>query len=125
MSSALKLFDVSMITCVNEALQQAEHARQLVGRDVPGVFQLHRPRQQVQARVVLGERPLEQRQVEPADVLRDVGERVFGNRVEEHVGVAQAQVEVEQHDRVGRDRRPASSPGSRPGSSCRRRRWRR
>ena len=107
------------------SLEQAQHAGQLVGRDVPGVFQLHRPRQQVQARVVLRERALEQRQVEPADVLGDVGERVFGNRVEKHVGVAQAQVEVQQHDGIGSDRPPASSPGSRPGSSCRRRPWRR
>ena len=45
------------------------------------------------------------------DVLGDVGERVFGNRVEEDVGVAQAQVEVEQDDGVFLVRPPARSRG--------------
>ena len=54
------------------------------------VFELHRARQQVDARSVLRERPLEQREVEPRDVLRDVGQRVLGDRVEVDVGVAQA-----------------------------------
>ena len=69
------------------------------------VFHLHRPRQQVQARGVLGQRSLEQREVEPRDVLGHVDQRVVGNRVEEHVGVAQAQVEIDQGHgvlRVGR-----------------------
>ena len=97
-------------------LEQADHADQVVGRDVARVFQLHGPRQQVQAGVVLRERALEQREVEPGDVLGDVGERVVGNRVEEDVGVAQAQVEVEQDDGVFFVRRRARSRGSRPGS---------
>ena len=83
-------------------LQQADHALQVVGRDQGHVFQLHRPRQQVQARGVLRQRPLQQREVEPRDVLGDVDQRVVGNRVEEHVGVAQAQVEVDQRDGVAR-----------------------
>ena len=83
-------------------LEQADHAPQVVGRDQRHVFQLHRPRQQVQARGVLGQRSLEQREVEPRDVLGDVDQRVVGNRVEEHVGVAQAQVEVDQGHGVSR-----------------------
>ena len=77
-------------------LQQTDHALQVVGRDQRHVFQLHRPRQQVQPRGVFGQRPLQQREVEPRDVLRHVDQRVVGNRVEKHVGVAQAQVEVDQ-----------------------------
>ena len=92
-------------------LQQADHAPQVVGRDQGHVFQLHRPRQQVQARGVLGQRALEQREVEPRDVLGDVDQRVVGNRVEEHVGVAQAQVEVDQGHGVLADRPPGRSPG--------------
>ena len=93
-----------MITCVNDGFEQTQHAGQLVRRDVAGVFQLHGARQQIQAGVVLGERALEQREVEAVDVLGDVGKRVFGNCVEEDVGVAEAQVEVQQDDRVFRVR---------------------
>ena len=97
----MKPFDVSIITCVNEALSKPNTRDSSSVVMCACVFQLHGPRQQVQTGIVLGERTLEQRKIEPVDVLSDVGKRVFGNRVEEHVGVAQAQVEIEEDDGVG------------------------
>ena len=101
-----------MIRCVNVALSRPSTRVQVVGRDQRGVLQLHGPRQQVQARGVLGERPLEQREVEPRDVLGDIDQRVVGNRVEEHVGVAEATGrDRPEHDAVLRVGWPGCSPG--------------
>ncbi len=80
--------------------QQADHALHVVGRDQLGVFELDRPRQQEQAGGVLGERSLEEREVEPRDVLCHVYQRVVGDRVEKDVGVAETQVEVYERDGV-------------------------
>ncbi len=49
---------------------------------------------------MFGERAFEKREVEPSDVLGDIDERVVGNCVEEDVGVAQAQIEVDENDGV-------------------------
>ena len=81
---------------MNVAFSRPITRLQIVGRDQRHVFQLHRPRQQVQPRRMLGQRPLEQREVEPRDVLRHVDQRVVGNRVQKDVGVSQAHVEVDQ-----------------------------
>src|SRR5581483_2340497 len=51
---------------------------------------------------VFGQRTLEQREVEPRDVLGDVDQRIVGNRVEEDGGVSQAEVDVDQRHRVPR-----------------------
>ncbi len=64
------------------------------------VFQLHGPRQQVNPRGMLRQRSLQQAEVQAGDVLGHVDQRVVGNGVEEDVGVAQAEVEVDQGDGV-------------------------
>ncbi len=64
------------------------------------VFQPHRPRQQVDAGGMLRQRPLQEAEVQAGDVLGHVDQRVVGDGVQEHVGVAQAEVEVHQRDRV-------------------------
>ena len=46
------------------------------------------------------QRAFQQREVQPRDVLGHVDQRVVGDRVEEHVGVAQAEVEIHQDDGV-------------------------
>jgi len=76
--------------------QQADDALQVVGRDQRDVFQLHGPRQQVQAGGMLRQRAFQQGEIEPRNVLGHVHQRIVGNRVEKHVGVAQAEIEIDQ-----------------------------
>ena len=83
-------------------LHQLNHLPHRVGVDRKRVLQFHRPRQQVQPAGVLRQRTLEQLDVQAADVLNHVGQRVIGDRIEEHVGVAQRQVHVDQRHAVGR-----------------------
>src|SRR5262245_29505180 len=65
-----------------------------------GVLKLYGARQQVQARGVLRQRPFEQCEVESREVLRDINERVVGNTIEAHVGVAQGHVQIDQHGAI-------------------------
>ena len=100
MSSALKLFDVSMIKCVNEAFSRpitrvrSSGVMSRASSNCTGRGSRYRPES-----CLVSDR-LSSVRSSRDDVLGDVGQRVFGNRVEEHVGVAEAQVEVEQDDGV-------------------------
>ena len=88
------------VALVVELLSPAHRPVQVFGRDVVHVLELHGPREEEQPRSVLGERALEQREVEPRDVLHHVEQRVVGNRVQKDVGVSQAQIEVDQGHRA-------------------------
>ena len=70
-------------------LQQAEDPLQVIGSDQRDILQLDRTREQVESGGVLGHRSFEQMEIESADILHDVQDRVIGDGVEEHVGVPQ------------------------------------
>ena len=80
--------------------QQTDHALQVVLVDQGDVFHLHRVRQQRQSGGVLGQRTPQERHVEPVNVHGHVSQRVIGDQVQGHVGVAQGQIEVHQGDVV-------------------------
>ena len=72
----------------------------LLGGDLDVVVELHRARQQKQAAIVPRQRSLEQRIVEPRDVLGHVLNRVIGNDVEPDVGIAEGEIEIDDDDAV-------------------------
>ncbi len=46
------------------------------------------------------QRPLQEAEVQPRDVLGHVDQRVVGNGVEKDVGIAEAEIEIDKRDRV-------------------------
>ncbi len=100
--------------------QQVDQPRQMVFVDQADVFHLHRVRQQRQPRRVLAQGTAQEGHVQSFDVHRRVGQRVIGDQVEGHIGVAQGEVEIHQRDvvcvvlshvaaEVDRERRAADS----------------
>ena len=83
--------------------QQVQKTLEVVFVNQAHVLHLHRVGQQRQAgRLVLDEGAVQERHVQAFDVQGHVGQRVIGDQVEGHVGVAEGQVEIDEGNAVVR-----------------------